>query len=71
VECKSPLITAKLRETDLDEEGNQRTRVTVAAAGRVPPGIRWADLVIHTDDPRYPTLQVPLQIRGPAEAPAR
>ena len=65
VECKSPFVTAQLGETQQDDEGNQHTRLTVTAAGKVPPGVHWADLIIRTDDATYATLQVPLQLQGP------
>ena len=70
VECKSPLITAVLGTTQEDDEGNHHTRVTITAAGKVPPGTHWADLTIRTDDPQYATLQVPLQVQGPPAPPS-
>lgn len=64
VDCDSPLVSTKLGDTVVDEHEIQHTLLTVTVSGRVPPKAQSVNVIIHTDDPEYPTLTLPLHIQG-------
>lgn len=70
------VLDAQSRDGDLDLEVGERsvsrdgipmTAVQVRVAGPVPPGRRNSVVVIKTDDPAYPEINVPVIVFGPSE----
>ena len=64
VDCSSQLAQVALGNTEFDTEGNRVHKVLVRV-GAVPAGRHQAVITIHTDDPEFTKLQVPLRIEGP------
>ena len=63
VECSSDLVRVAIAEPEIDELGIRRHKVSVTVS-EVPPGRHQAAVKIHTDDPMYPELTVPLFLFG-------
>ncbi|HUG17660.1 MAG TPA: DUF1573 domain-containing protein [Planctomycetaceae bacterium] len=64
VESTSPLATAELVSTELDEAENQHVTLDVTVTGSVPPGTSRALINLRTDDEIFKVIQVPILIRG-------
>jgi Protein of unknown function (DUF1573) len=64
IESTSPLASAQLVSTELDESENLHVTLDVTVAGTVPPGTSRALINVRTDDPTFKVLQVPILIRG-------
>jgi hypothetical protein len=62
----SEFVTAKHVGETIHESGGKRITVRVTVSGSVPAGQTRALVNLHTNDDRFPVLQVPLLIKGPA-----
>lgn len=69
VTSTSELISAKIERVEDEPDGPRRTHILVTAAKDVPagPGHR-AVVALHTNDPRYAQMQVPLMIQRTGSA---
>jgi len=64
VECAPDLGEVDILGGQVDSDGVWRGRLRVTVPGNAPEGRHQALLVIHTTDPAYPVLRVPLVIHG-------
>lgn len=62
VECSRDVVRVERQESQPDESGIWRERLSVAVADVLPPGRIEALIRIFTDDPEYRVLRVPLEI---------
>jgi hypothetical protein len=62
VESRANFVTAELAGTESNEEGVQSTTIKVTIAG-VSAGTHGTTLKIHTDDPKFPVLNVPVRVQ--------
>jgi hypothetical protein len=63
VECTSRLAEVELEETYVDEEGDWHGRLKVSIPGKLPSRPVPALIRIATDDPDFPHLHVPLELK--------
>ena len=64
IDCKSPYVQAEIAEQRIDHDGSLEHIIRITVAAEVPPNTSQTLLKIHTDDPKYHTLHVPLLIQG-------
>ena len=64
IESSTELARTEDATYDTNESGNPQYRFWVTVSGDVPSGQSNAFLTIHTDDPDYAKLRVPLRIVG-------
>lgn len=69
VETTSELVTARVVRQVEDDE-SKRVALEVQVPGSVPSGKHPAQILVRTDDRRFPTLMVPVLISGPASQTA-
>jgi hypothetical protein len=63
VECIPRVAEVELEETYVDEEGDWHGRLKVTVPGKLPSRPVEARIYISTDDPDYPRLRVPLELK--------
>ncbi len=64
VECSTKFANVALGDPGFDPDGNRLHKIIVLVQ-KVPPGRHRGLITIHTDDPKFPQLRVPLLIEGP------
>jgi hypothetical protein len=62
VESRAKFVTAEIGATETNQEGIPNTIVKVTVAG-VSTGTHSSVLRIHTDDPKFPVLNVPVRVQ--------
>ena len=69
VQSSSEFVTAEVRATEVDEYGNNRVPVVLHVPGVVPAGRAISSLTIHTNDPEFSVIRIPILVDGPAITP--
>jgi hypothetical protein len=61
--CPSRLVKVQLGKPVDDPEGGRETAVVIRVAAQVPLGGEDCTVILTTDDPHYPHIQIPVRIR--------